>query len=132
MCSLLSRVLLLYALCAAAWVVSTDLTAEESANAIITVISTSSEVVTLYGAGATLNTDKHLLDSQDEENMKKKVASTVKNRQLLGKEKEVVTIVVHDKIRGYLNWMQDWFVSAARNKCSTTCIVSEDKRDVSD
>ena len=43
-------------------------------------------------------------------------------------QKEVVTVVLYDKIKGYLNWLQDWFLLAARENCSTTCIVTEDKK----
>lgn len=42
--------------------------------------------------------------------------------------KTIVTIVVYDKIRGYLNWMQDWFILAAKEKCSTTCVLTEERR----
>ena len=35
------------------------------------------------------------------------------------------------QVRGYLNWMQDWFLLAAREKCRTVCIVSENKAEVS-
>ena len=45
-------------------------------------------------------------------------------------EKEVVTVVLFDKIKGYLNWMQDWFLLAARENCSTTCIVTASKINV--
>lgn len=44
--------------------------------------------------------------------------------------KTLVTIVVYDKIRGYLNWIQDWFILAAKEKCSTTCVLSENRQDV--
>ena len=57
-----------------------------------------------------------------------------RDRRLLstsGTEKEVVTIVIYDNIKGYLNWMQDWFLQAAKEKCSTICIVSDKKGDVS-
>ena len=43
-------------------------------------------------------------------------------------KKEVITVVLFDKIKGYLNWMQDWFLLAARENCSTTCIVTENKK----
>ena len=39
----------------------------------------------------------------------------------------MVKIVVHDRIRGFLNWLQPWFVEAARNQCSTRCVLTEDK-----
>jgi len=38
----------------------------------------------------------------------------------------VVRIVVHDRIRGYLNWMQEWFQEASKMQCSTRCLISED------
>jgi|MDTB01.2.fsa_nt_gb hypothetical protein len=41
--------------------------------------------------------------------------------------KAMVKIVVHDRIRGFLNWLQPWFVEAARNQCSTRCVLTEDK-----
>lgn len=34
-------------------------------------------------------------------------------------EKQVVNIVVYDKIRGYLNWYFDWFGKAALDSCNT-------------
>lgn len=46
-------------------------------------------------------------------------------------KKAHVKIVVYDKIKGYLNWMQDWFIQAARERCSTVCTVTEDKNEVS-
>lgn len=46
-------------------------------------------------------------------------------------KKAHVKIVVYDKIKGYLNWMQDWFIQAARERCSTVCSVTEDKNQVS-
>lgn len=33
--------------------------------------------------------------------------------------KKEVKIVVYDKIKGYLNWLQDWFREAAANNCNT-------------
>ena len=49
-----------------------------------------------------------------------------------GKSKKPhVKIVVYDKIKGYLNWMQDWFIQAASERCSTVCSVTEDKKQVS-
>lgn len=39
--------------------------------------------------------------------------------------KKVVTIVVYDKIKGYLNWLQDWFRQAALDNCNTKCILKE-------
>jgi hypothetical protein len=45
--------------------------------------------------------------------------------------KTVVKIVVYDPITGYLNWMQDWFLKAAREDCPTTCIVTDDASQVS-
>ena len=45
-------------------------------------------------------------------------------------EKEVVTIVVWDKVRGYVNWLQDWFIKAAAENCNTRCIISERKGEV--
>jgi hypothetical protein len=57
--------------------------------------------------------------------------SYAKDIQMIKKSnKSIVTIVVYDKIRGYLNWMQDWFILAAKEKCSTTCVLSEERRDV--
>ena len=48
-------------------------------------------------------------------------------RSSSGQEKAVVKIVVHDRIRGFLNWLQPWFVEAARTQCPTTCVLTEDK-----
>ena len=42
--------------------------------------------------------------------------------------KPVVRVVAHDRIRGFLNWLQDWFVDAARTQCpNVTCIITENK-----
>lgn len=39
--------------------------------------------------------------------------------------KPVVTVAVHDKIDGHLNWAQNWFVEYAANNCPTTrCVLS--------
>ena len=43
--------------------------------------------------------------------------NTTETRSLMAKK--VVTIVVYDKIKGYLNWLQDWFRLAALEKCNT-------------
>jgi hypothetical protein len=48
-----------------------------------------------------------------------------------GDKRLVVNIVVYDNIRGYLNWMLDWFKEAARDKCSTKCIISVGTQNVS-
>jgi hypothetical protein len=40
-------------------------------------------------------------------------------------KKEDCTIIALDKIRGYLNWMQDWFQKAAATKCSKRVIIKE-------
>ena len=38
--------------------------------------------------------------------------------------KDEVRIVVYDKVRGYMNWMQEWFQESARDRCSTKCTIS--------
>jgi hypothetical protein len=43
--------------------------------------------------------------------------NTTETRSLAAKKE--VTIVVYDKIKGYLNWLQDWFRAAALEKCNT-------------
>jgi len=43
--------------------------------------------------------------------------TTTETRSLAAKKE--VTIVVYDKIKGYLNWLQDWFRAAALEKCNT-------------
>ena len=45
-------------------------------------------------------------------------------------KKPQVKILVYDKINGYLNWMQPWFVKAAKERCSTICTVTENKNQV--
>lgn len=53
------------------------------------------------------------------------------SRRLASQSKRpYVTILVYDKIRGYLNWMQDWFRNAALKKCSTKCYLTENKDEV--
>ena len=46
--------------------------------------------------------------------------------------KDEVKIVVYDKVRGYLNWMQDWFQESARERCSTRCTITENKGGLND
>eukprot|EP01036_Dinobryon_divergens_P022220 gene22220-30461_t len=36
-------------------------------------------------------------------------------------------IVVRDNIRGYLNWMQEWFQATAKSKCSKTVTITENQ-----
>ena len=37
-----------------------------------------------------------------------------------------VVIYIHDKIKGYMNWQQPWFVRAARDQCpNTQCVMTE-------
>ncbi len=42
-------------------------------------------------------------------------------------DRPTVTIYVYDKIKGYMNWQQPWFIKAARDKCATKCIMTEDQ-----
>lgn len=46
------------------------------------------------------------------------------------KQKTSVKIVVYDKIKGYLNWMQDWFILAAKQRCNTICTLTDDRKEV--
>lgn len=46
------------------------------------------------------------------------------------KQKTSVKIVVYDKIKGYLNWMQDWFILAAKQRCNTICTLTDDVKEV--
>ena len=46
------------------------------------------------------------------------------------KEKISVKIVVYDKIKGYLNWMQDWFHLAAEQRCNTICTFTDNINEV--
>lgn len=39
-------------------------------------------------------------------------------------KKPIVKLVIYDRVGGYLNWLQDWFVNAARESCSTYCLIS--------
>lgn len=41
--------------------------------------------------------------------------------------KAVVRLLVYDKTKGYLNWFMEWFVKAARDRCSVTCLLTEDR-----
>jgi hypothetical protein len=70
--------------------------------------------------------------SQDiNENMiKNNTMISINSRRLgiLGNSiKKEVTILVYDNIKGYLNWMQPWFVTAVHDKCSTACTITTDK-----
>lgn len=49
-----------------------------------------------------------------------------------GTEKQVVKILLFDKTQGYLNWGYKWFKNAAETKCSTRCIISEDRNTLQD
>eukprot|EP01036_Dinobryon_divergens_P006107 gene6107-8099_t len=42
-----------------------------------------------------------------------------------------IRIVMFDKIKGYLNWHQDWFKEAAEARCTTKCILLDERSDVS-
>lgn len=48
-------------------------------------------------------------------------------RRLAGSTRETVRLLLYDKTKGYLNWFMEWFVTAARDKCSVTCILTEDR-----
>jgi len=41
--------------------------------------------------------------------------------------KPTVTVLLWDKTQGYLNWGFEWFRKAATTKCSTRCVVTEDR-----
>ena len=42
------------------------------------------------------------------------------------KPRPEVVIYVHDKIKGYMNWQQPWFIRAARDQCpNTQCVMTE-------
>eukprot|EP01038_Epipyxis_sp_PR26KG_P014187 gene14187-19038_t len=40
-------------------------------------------------------------------------------------------IVIYDKVRGYLNWMQDWFQLSVKEKCNKKCYLTENKKEMS-
>lgn len=43
----------------------------------------------------------------------------------------VVRVVAYDRVRGFLNWLQDWFIEAARTQCpKTTCIITDNRREI--
>lgn len=60
-------------------------------------------------------------------NDRRKLAQTDSNKT---DKKPQVKILVYDKINGYLNWMQPWFIKAAKERCSTICTVTENKNQV--
>ena len=42
------------------------------------------------------------------------------------KPRPEVVIYIHDKIKGYMNWQQQWFIKAARDQCpNTQCVMTE-------
>ena len=41
-------------------------------------------------------------------------------------QRPLVTVLVWDKVAGYLNWGNDWFKRAAAEKCSTRCVLKDD------
>ena len=41
--------------------------------------------------------------------------------------KDTIRIVAYDNIRGYLNWLQEWFQMASKSQCSTKCLITDDK-----
>jgi len=51
---------------------------------------------------------------------------------VVGDNKPIVKIVIYDRVAGYLNWLQDWFIDAARDNCSTICLISQKKTDLHD
>ena len=86
-----------------------------------------------HGAALSAMRDSNIIT--DMLHMKSAESALRVNRQLLSDgtdpDKAVVKIVIYDPITGYLNWMQDWFLKAAREDCSTTCIVTDDASQVS-
>lgn len=52
------------------------------------------------------------------------------SRSLSIERKETVRVVVYDKIKGYLNWLNPWFIEAAEKQCSTKCILSDKPQDL--
>lgn len=45
-------------------------------------------------------------------------------------KKEIIQVLIFDRVKGYLNWVQDWFIQAAIRKCSTRCILTDDKSEL--
>lgn len=52
-------------------------------------------------------------------------------RNLTEIEKRSCMVVSYDIIRGYLNWSQEWFRKAAATKCQTSCMFTENKKELS-
>ena len=50
----------------------------------------------------------------------------------VGDNKPIVKLVIYDRVAGYLNWLQDWFIDSARDNCSTICLISQKKTDIYD
>jgi hypothetical protein len=59
--------------------------------------------------------------------------STRPQQQLLcvSADKPTCKVVVYDQIKGYLNWLQDWFKKAALEQCETRNTLTEDKSQIS-
>ena len=47
-------------------------------------------------------------------------------------KKPIIKLHMHDKVTGFLNWLQDWFVQYARDNCNTFCLISSKKRKIHD
>jgi len=54
------------------------------------------------------------------------------NHVIVGDNKPIIKLVIYDRVAGYLNWLQEWFIDAARDNCSTICLISQKKHDVHD
>lgn len=46
------------------------------------------------------------------------------------KAREVVQVLIYDRIKGFLNWMQPWFAEAAIRRCNTRCVLTDQKGEV--
>lgn len=56
--------------------------------------------------------------------------SYLKDASAFDSSRRTITVLVWNKIRGFLDWLRPDFKKDAREKCSTNCIFTDDKREL--
>lgn len=57
---------------------------------------------------------------------------TTERSRMLSGSKGDCKIIVYDQVRGYLNWLQDWFKQAAFTKCNKRVTIKDRRTDSKD
>jgi hypothetical protein len=58
------------------------------------------------------------------------ILNNINCQPIVGDDKPIIKILIYDRVAGYLNWVQDWFIDAARDNCSTICLISQKKNEL--